>query len=235
MIIDFKFAYFVLVIPFIIVWIIFFVLSRKTRIEQLIMSFLFLGVGVISENLFYFHDYWSPESILSFNIGSWRILLEDILFSFTIAGIGSIIYEMVFNKRLESIKKINFVFKLLSIIVIGLSSFYLLFFIGINSILATSIGFIILSLFIMVQRKDLLTCSLFSGLGILVINFCAYIVVYLLIRNSEELIRRGWMLYETSFGIRILGIPVTEMIWGFTAGAFIGPLYKFIFSKKLSK
>ncbi|MFH2013899.1 MAG: lycopene cyclase domain-containing protein [Patescibacteria group bacterium] len=238
MIVNFNYSYFALVCPFIIIWIIFFIFSKKTRTEQLIMSFLFFGIGIISENLFYFHDYWSPGSILSFNIGSWHILLEDILFSFAIAGIGSVAYEIFLNKRLESPRKINltnFIFKLLPIIVLGFFSFYLFLFLGVNSIFATSFGFIILSIFIIRKRRDLLFCSLFSGLSVMIIMFFSYFTIHFLITNAEELIEKGWMLHNSLWGMRFLGIPITEMIWGFTAGAFIGLLYKFITNIKFSK
>ena len=85
MIISFSSAYFILTIPFIIIWLLLFIFSKKTRKEQLIMSILFLPVGTLSE-IIYFQDYWNPGSILFTQIGSIRILLEDFIFSFCIAG-----------------------------------------------------------------------------------------------------------------------------------------------------
>ena len=45
--------------------------------------------------------------------------------------------------------------------------------------------------------------------------------------NAEDLIRQGWLLHDTNLDFRIAGIPFTEMIWGFAAGMFTGPLYEF--------
>ncbi len=93
--ISFQHAYLVLDIPFIIAWILIFVLSKKTRKEQIIMSLLFLPAGTISE-LLYFQDYWKPVSILSTDIGPINFLLEDFMFSFAITGIGVVIFNIIF-------------------------------------------------------------------------------------------------------------------------------------------
>lgn len=228
MIIDFQYVYFALTIPFIAFWLLFFIFSKRTRKEQLIMSILFLPAGTIAE-LLYFQDYWNPGSILSTTIGPIRILLEDFLFVFAIAGIGAVIYEIVFGKKLLKMRKsVNKIFAFSMIIVISVLASCLLFFIGINSIFATSVGFIIAALFFINQRTDLLINSLLSGVAVMFIMFISYFILFNVIMNTETMIRQGWLLYGTSLDFRIFGIPFTEMIWGFAWGMLLGPLYEFV-------
>ncbi len=49
-----------------------------------------------------------------------------------------------------------------------------------------------------------------------------------IVENADELIQQGWLIYKTPLDIRILDIPLTEIIWGFAWGALLGPFYKFI-------
>lgn len=232
--IDPKYAYFILDIPYLIIWSVIFILSKKTRKEQLIMSLLFSPVATIYEIL-YFQDYWNPGSILSFNIGSIRILLEDFLFFFAFSGISAVIYEVIFNKRFFEIKRsINVVMAIIFIIGIGILVSYSLFLAGMNSIFATSIGFVTIALFIISQRKDLLVNSLVSGLAMMVIMFIIYAVGFNLLTNIEHILQQIWHLYKTPLGVRIWKIPITEMVWGFSAGMFFGPLYELIKKKRTS-
>lgn len=226
--VAFQYAYLLLTVPFIIVWAILFLFSKNTRKEQLIMSIISLPLGLIYE-IIYFHDYWNPASILSFNIGGVRILFEDFLFSFAIIGIGVVIYEAIFGKRLAKLKDpTNKTIAISCIIVITVLVTLSLFFLDMNSIFATSLGFVVAALFIISQRRGLLINSLISGLAVMIIMFISYYIGFRLVANSEELIQQVWFLYGTPLGVRIWGIPVTEMVWGFATGMFFGPLYEFI-------
>ena len=232
MVLDFKYAYLALTIPFIIIWILFFIFSKKTRFEQIVMSLLLAPAGPISEIL-YFQDYWRPESILFTNIGSVRIFFEDLLFCFLVGGVGSVIYEAIFRKHLRKIKKINYKTGLIAIVITVLVISYLLFKVGVNSIFSTSIAAILGTVLIISQRKDLLLDSIFSGLGLMLVMFLSYFLLSLFVLNVEELLRKGWLLYESSLDLRIVrNIPLTEMIWGFSWGMLIGPLYEFARKKR---
>lgn len=228
MFVDFHSAYFVLTIPFIVIWALLFIFSKNTRREQLLMSLLISPLGTISEFVFYFKDYWIPESILSFSIGPASILLEDFLFAFCIGGIGGVIYEVFFYKKISKLKRpIHKILELPAIVTISGLAAYLLFLFGVNSIFATSAGFVICALLIISQRRDLLLNSLLSGVAVMSVMFFSYIILYNSILNVEELARQGWLLYGTSLDIRIFNIPATEMVWGFAWGMVAGPMYEF--------
>jgi len=229
MIIDFTWAYFVSTLPFVIAWVLVFILSKRTRKEQLFLSLLLAPIGTISE-LLYFQDYWNPPSILSFNIGPVRILLEDFLFVFSVVGIGAVVYEAFFYKKLikSRDKSIDKKLAFLVVAVIGAVVSFSLFSLGINSIYATSVGFIAAALFIISQRKDLFVDSLISGVAVMLTMFISYFILIVLVSNTEQLLKQGWLLYGTSMDLRFFGIPFTEMVWGFAWGMVVGPLYEFL-------
>ena len=60
---------------------------------MLILSIV--GGALFPLALIYLPDYWYPDHI----IGSIPIGIEDFLFAFTIGGIGSVLYEIIFGKR----------------------------------------------------------------------------------------------------------------------------------------
>lgn len=221
-------AYFILTIPFAIIWLLLYFFSKRTRKEQLIMSLILIPLGTLTEIL-YFQDYWKPQSVFQLSVGPIWLLLEDFIFMFAISGIGAVMYEILFHKRIAKKKK-NFHKKygLITIILVSILSTLALFYLGINSIFATSIGFVIFAFFIILQRRDLLADSLLSGLCVMITMFAGYTILYNFVTNAEELGKQIWLLYGTSLDKRIFNIPITEMVWGFSLGMFVGPLYAFI-------
>ncbi len=233
--IIFQYAYAVLVVPFAVAWVLIFIFSKNTRKEQLIMSILLIPVGPISE-LIYFQDYWTPGSIFSFSIGPVLILIEDILFLFFIGGIGGVIYEALVGRRARKIKKsphylISVPIVIAVVVIVSLG----LWFLGVNSIFSTSLGFIAGALLVVSQRKDLFINSLLSGLGVMAIMFVSYFILFSFVTNSEEILQQGWLIYGTRLDMRILGLPLTEMFWGFSWGLLVGPIYEFARKLQLVK
>lgn len=226
--IEFQYAYFILTIPFLLIWSLFYIFSKNTRKEQLIMSAIFTPIGPLLE-IIYFKDYWLPESILSFNLGAVPILVEDLLFAFAIGGIGAIIYEALFHRRLSEVQKLgNGKINIFVIILLAGMATYSFLSLGINSIYATSLGFLCAAVLIVLERNDLLVDSLVSGITVMLTMMASYFVLSLLISNVDDIFRQGWLLYGTALDQRFFGdIPLTEMVWGFSVGLFLGPLYEF--------
>jgi len=223
---NFQHAYTFLITPFIVVWLLLYIFGRRTRREQLVISLLFTPIGPLSEIL-HFYDYWKPASILSFNIGTVSIFIEDLVFAFCIAGIGSVIHEVItgnicfernYPKR-----------RLTSVIIFAIAgaATLSLFLLGLNSIFAFSVGFLITAFLMISKRKDLFLNSLIGGFALASIMFISYLIVFKMTLNYDEIFKMGWLLYGTPLDIRILGIPLTEMIWAFTGGMAIGPFYEF--------
>jgi hypothetical protein len=233
--VDFKYAYFVLVIPFLLVWLLLFIFSKDTRKEQLWMSLLLAPFGPVSE-LIYFKDYWLPQSILSFNVGTFPVFVEDILFAFAIGGIGGIIYEALFRRHLLKLSRpVHYKIGLPMIVLLATAVALTLFFVGLNSIFATSAGFVVATGLVIAQRKDLLVDSLVSGLAVMLTMMLTYLILFNIVANTDDLFRQGWLLYDTPLDIRLFdSVPLTEMVWGFSWGLIAGPLYEFLKRLKVS-
>ena len=225
--INLQAGYLCLTLPFLLVWLILFIYARKTRHQQLFMSLLVMPLGPFSE-IIYFRDYWRPLSIFAFSIGSFHIYPEDLLFGFAIGGIGAIVYEVFFHKHLGKLhEKIHPHIQTAIIAFIVLCIMYFLLNIGLNSIFATSIGLVFGALLIVVQRKDLLAVSFWSGICVMLTMFLCYFLLYHIVTNVDQLLKQGWLLSNTPLGLRIFHIPATEMVWGFSWGMMAGPLYAF--------
>lgn len=191
------------------------------------MSIITLPLGPILEIL-YFQDYWLPGSIFSFSIGSVRILIEDLIFVFSVSGVASVLYEIFLRKHLIRLpKKIHYFFGLPVILLIGAIVTYTFFILGMNSIFATSIGFVLVALLMSIQRHDLFKDALGSGLTLTIVMFIGYISLSWLVLNGEEILQTGWFLHGSKLDVRFINVPLTEIIWYFAYGMMIGPLYEF--------
>ena len=187
------------------------------------MSLLFAPLGPISE-IFYLRDYWHPAYVINiFGFG-----IEDLLFAFFIGGISSVIYEEVFTKKSQKTNKEN----LVSIAIIGLIGLILLIllniYLKINSIYSSSIVFIFLGLIVLKRRRDLLKNAFWSGILTALLMLIFYLVYLKIFPN----IIQDWWKLENISQILVIGVPIEEIIWGFTWGFLAGPLYEFWKGKK---
>src|SRR5258708_591603 len=114
--------------------------KRKDLRSRMLSAGLAIGfLGILSESYF-FKDYWQPALLIRFgNFGG----LEDFMFGLAAGGIGVVIYDFVFHKRLRS----KFHPHLWIVPVVLLSEFVslqiLVKYLGVNSIYASAVGFLI--------------------------------------------------------------------------------------------
>lgn len=181
---------------------------------------LFLGVvGVFSESVF-FRDYWNPPLI--FRFGPYGGI-EDFIFGFAVGGIGTAIYYFTLHKRFRKKNHPHFWIIPTIGIIECLSLFILNYLLRINSIYASSIGLIIPSLIIMLIRKDLIIETILSAI---MTAFLLVFVESVLLIFASGYLSHYYFLYRKVpllFGLA----PITELIWGISFGAIVGPLYDF--------
>jgi hypothetical protein len=87
-----PYAYLVGNLIFALAWLILFLARKDLRREMLTLSFI--GSIFFPLALIYLPDYWYPDHIG----GNYLIGIEDFLFAFLIAGIGAVLYEVIFGK-----------------------------------------------------------------------------------------------------------------------------------------
>lgn len=229
-----EYFYLLLTAPFILIWVLLYFFQPKIRKELLTLSIIGAIIGPVSEIL-YIRDYWLPQSVLPIQIGSFTFMFEDVLFGFTLMGIAGVVYEVLLKTRQYRIKKHHPYARSSMTLLVFFLILLLTLFVGLNSIYASAIAFTVTSLFMLLLRRDLFLNAVFSGFAVMVVMFMVYIVVFSISTNIEDLMNVGWLLHETPLDWRILNIPMTEMIWGLSLGFMVGPLYEFLYHRKLSK
>lgn len=220
-----QYAYLVFCVGFLVVWATIYVYSPMTRHEQFLISLVAIPGGPLIE-LLYLRDYWYPVSAFPIKIGPVHTVIEDMLFAFAFSGIVTTLYQLFIKKGLEYYDQTlqggarNSLFRATII------SLILIWF-GINSIYATSIGFLAGAQLMISRRPDLIKPALWSGVLVSLSYLGCLAVFYGLVANIEELSRLYWKLNGTSLDIRFFGIPITELSWAFSFGTFFGPFYAF--------
>lgn len=151
------------------------------------------------------------------------------MFGFTIGGIASVIYEVLFKKKLTDKKDIKllsqshlidaFVMFLLPLIFFGGTLFF-----GINTLDTSLLGCGVPLLIIYCRRKDLIIDSLISGFSLLLIIFIIYTIV--------EFLSPGWVIHFWTFKnvppIIFLNVTIDDLMWYIVVGALIGVIFEFL-------
>lgn len=194
---------------------------------MLIMSLIVASFGPISE-LWYFADYWKPDIALPLPIGG----VEDLLFGFSIGGIGAFAYESLFVRGLcrceeKKLKREWFLFVFFA--VVGISMIILNNLLGINSIFASSIAMIVISAIMLSLRPDLITHAIGSALLVAIIMGVIYFFGQEFFPSAHTWMLRIWKLSGTPQAVILFKhVPWTEMLWGLSWGLVWGPMYEFL-------
>jgi len=205
------------------------VLHRKDLRKEILLTSLVGGFfGPISQ-LIYTKDYWKPELFSNQTIG-----IEDFLFGFFIAGIAASIYEGVYGKRFakRTQRDTNWFVNFAMLVTVVFGTFLILTLsTNVNSIYASMVSFLVGTSIIFFKRRDLAKDMLFSGLFLAIFGLISYTI---LLAVYPDLITKWWFMNNIS-GVFVLGIPIEEIMWGFTGGMFIGPFYEFIVGLKFRR
>lgn len=236
---EFKYAYLIANLFFLAVWLLIFLRVKNLRKPMLVMSAITALFGPVSE-IWYFADYWKPEIALPLPIIGG---LEDILFGFSIGGIGAFAYESFFVRgicKCEEKKLKREWFLLVFFIVVGTSMIILNNLLGLNSIFASSIAMIVVASLMLLIRPDLIPNAIGSAVTVAGVMFVIYFLGQEFFPSAHVWMLRIWKLSGTPEGLIIFKhIPWTEMLWGLSWGLVWGPMYEFLvgartitFSKK---
>lgn len=223
-----KYVFLIISLYFVFFYFLIFLLRKDLRTKLLISGFIGGVAGLLAE-FWYFKDYWQPPSIL----GNSRVSIEEFLFGFAIAGISSSIYDFISKSKL--VKKLNTKIIASTIFfLIGLTSLILFNnILKINSIFVSSLSFLIISIIIIIIRKDLLKPTLVSAILPTLLMIFLYFILFNIVPNYWQ---KYWLLYNTKTGLIILNtIPLTEILWYLCFGSLAGVGYDFMFGLKKEK
>jgi len=223
----------VLSLIFLAIWLIIFFLNKKSRKEMFLVSLFTMPFG-LTEPLFV-PEYWNPPSL--FNLASTTGFdIESLIFSFAIGGIGAVLYESFFKikhrkmtQRERHSKRHRFhMLALTSPVIVFL---FLFFFTNINPIYSASIAMFTGGIAAILCRPNLKQKIIISGIIFLLLYFLFFLFFNLIYPYA---VTEFWNLSAIS-GILILGVPIEELMFGFTFGMIWSSLYEHIFWYKIKK
>ena len=209
------------------IWLALYLHRKDLRKEMFVVSSIVALLGLYMEAFFWTKDWWRPPTITGTVIG-----IEDLLFGFAFGGIAAVVYEEIFKRKLsrQIVAERNHRVHLL--IVLGLSvSIGLIgqFVLGLTSANTWMLAIGAPTVVMLCIRRDLITNSLATGAILTLIAF----VVFSILNFIEPGFVYSWWLFENLSGTIVLGVPLEDVIWFFTAGAFLGPVYEFWNRRKL--
>ncbi|MBU0646050.1 hypothetical protein KJ611_01045 [Patescibacteria group bacterium] len=208
-------------------WVFVLLLSEETRKEQLVMSV----IGLVL----------SPAILLmaANNERNWAGLMslgyEDFLFSFAMFGIAAVIYQAATGRQAKPIKRRRRKLKnralhwLAHLLIISglwlLMSLLANLIFALNPFQAFMVGGLLIGLYIVADRRDLMINAVFSGLFIAILIF-ALEKVFLLKLFPEA--TQGFMNLGQAAGPTLAGVPLAEIFWAAIVGFTVGPLYEYV-------
>ncbi len=203
-----------------LIWLFILVKRKDLRHEQLFMSFITAPLAPITQILWFYHDYWRPQYFHTFYINGIPIGIEEAFFAFFVGGIGSVLYEFIRNRKHKCGKKDHLT--AITGAVFSLIVFTGLKYMGINTIWASSLGLISSAILLEVLNRKLEVDMIWSSITMLGLAIVAYVG---LLSIYPELVVKFWVSDGLS-GFNLLKIPIEELGWFLSWGAFSGVIYE---------
>jgi hypothetical protein len=212
-----EYTYLIGSILTIIIWAIFYYMRKDLRKEMLVMGTIIAIIGLFLEFFIWTRDWWAPKTISGTVIG-----IEDAIFGFGIGGISTVLYEVVFRKKVLT-GKYHHKKKALAVAIFSFAILLSALFAGLHSFYATSIGLLLPALAIYHFRKDLILKSMTTGALMAAGAFAGFFIMNII---QPTFVQEWWMLKNLS-GLLLFGIPVEDVIWFFLVGTSVGCIYRF--------
>ncbi len=226
-----QYAWLTWSIIFLIVWAIIYISNTRIRKEMLGVSLWTMLFG-LTEPLFV-PEYWNPPTLFDL-AEKTGFDIESLIFTFSIGGIGSVLYRLVNRTDIEPLHpyersnkrhRIHFYILLTPVIVFLLLALLT----DLNHIYCGIIAMFLGSLATLFCRPDLKKKIWYGGILFLILYFVFFEILNLLYPGYVEQV---WNLRDIS-GILILGVPLEELLWGFTFGMYWSSIYEHLLWYKL--
>ncbi len=226
-----QYAWFIWTLIFLFLWLIVYIFKKPFRKEMIQVSLCTMPFG-LTEPLF-IPGYWNPPTL--FNLAQKTGFdIESIIFAFAIGGIGSVLYKTVFkiqsepfhSRRNHQKHRLHF-YSLFTPVAVFL---LLAFLSNLNHIYCGIIALFAGAVSALLCRPDL-TKKIWVG-GIL------FLLLYLVYFESLNVLYPGYVNLVWNFTaiprLLILGVPLTELLFGFTFGMFWSSVYEHFFWFRLA-
>ncbi|MDQ3019029.1 MAG: lycopene cyclase domain-containing protein [Bacteroidota bacterium] len=226
-----QYAWLTWSIIILIVWAIIYITNKKFRKEMLRVSLWTMLFG-LTEPLFV-PEYWNPPTLFDL-AEKTGFDIESLIFTFSIGGIGSVLYKLVNRIDIEPFQsdersnirhRVHFYILLTPVFVFVLLALLT----KLNHIYCGIIAMFFGAVATLFCRPDLNKKIWVGGFLFFVLYFIFFEILNLLHPGYVEMV---WNLNAIS-GILILGVPLEELIWGFTFGMYWSSVYEHLLWYKL--
>ncbi len=208
---------------FLLPWVLLYALFPQHRVAMWWAS-VFMAPFGLTEPIFV-PEYWNPPSLFELAQRT-GFDIESIIFSFAIGGIGAVLYNIITRKRLERMRPEER-HRLWHrwhrwALATPFALFPILYFLPWNVIYAGIAAMIAGAIAVVMCRPDLKANTLVGGVLFLVI----YTIFLLGLKwSAPGYIEQVWNLNALS-GILIYGLPIEELIFGFSFGLVWTGIYE---------
>ncbi len=208
---------------FLLPWVLLFALFPQHRVSMWWTSGFMAPIG-LTEPMFV-PEYWNPPSLFELAQRT-GFDIESIIFSFAIGGIGAVLYNIITRKRLEPLRAEERHHSRHRwhrwALATPFALFPILYFLPWNVIYAGIAAMIAGAIAVVMCRPDLKANTLVGGVLFLVI----YTIFLLGLKwSAPGYIEQVWNLNALS-GILIYGLPIEELIFGFSFGLVWTGIYE---------
>jgi hypothetical protein len=153
-----MYAYSIAVVLTFFIWLLLFLVNKTTRREMLVIGMLITPFVVL--DTLTVPNYWEPITIFNLPVG-----IEGFLFTFFMAGIAAVLYEIVFRKKYKY-GKLHVSF-LTIFLVPTFVSITIVYFLKLNIIYLFIVGLTLMTISELSRRKDLTRNSIISAVELL--------------------------------------------------------------------
>ncbi|WP_420389498.1 lycopene cyclase domain-containing protein [Marinobacter sp.] len=207
----------------VLLWGVVFVFARSKK-KMFTMSLGTAPLG-LTEPLFY-PEYWSPPTL--FGLGeTYGFDVESILFSFSVGGLASSLYELGSPKKAKPMPGDHQLGSVHRFHVLALSSPVFVFVLlelttSLNSIYTASLGLLVGAVSTVFCRVDLLGSAIKGA-----VIFSLFYFVFFSVMNwsHPNFVDLYWNNAAIS-GFRVFGVPIEELLFASTLGALWSNFYE---------
>jgi hypothetical protein len=224
---PYTYACVVYALLFLLAWTIVYALSPRARTAMIWSGIAFAPAALISE-LWFLRDYWSPMYVLELRIGTWRFGgVEDYVFGFALAGISAGVFEaLTLRQGLPALPRISLpaYLKMVGLGAIGLTLIIVMTaFLPLRSVHAVTGAITLTALLMFVLRPEIAPRALLTALAFA--GFFWFFYAGIMVPLYPGIIDAFWMPHG-NLGIRLFGVPLEEVVCGFSCSLFAGPVYR---------
>jgi len=223
---GYHYSYLVGVLIFWVAWIVCSILGKAYRSE--IRWGTFIATPMALTSILFVPQYWTPPSL--FNLDEKiRVGIEDFLWAAAVGGIASVVGELFLKERLAGMRKSrhkrHYVpFVLVVVVFVALELWHPGMTMN-NTIISFAAGALVLGYL----RRNLIPLMLTSTVSFTALYFALFLCVLAL---YPQFVERYYNL-PNLIGVRILGVPIEELLFAATGGAIWSVAYEYVHGYRL--